>query len=300
MKIINPSYVFAIFLIPSISFLYSSILINQFEDDQNKRLALSVPSAARQIQSYIEIRRNIMTLFAETNIDLLEPLTNKNATEEEILTVEKATKQSMIATVTDFYAFLVRSADGNFIPDEFDERFGEFCRVDMGKYLDKNIESINLGHIDKKNYLSYRPFIHPQPGHYHLDMVTPWKDTKGKVHIFSMLFETKGITDVLKMFEETGHQLLLLKQGSNTLIEITSEGDRSILGEHINLTEDTVDKLLYKRKIKNSQWDIAYIKNPQVLNDYKKAIWTNVLYISIMNLILFGLYLLFKKATNKI
>jgi len=258
----------------------------------------SLIAASNAIEYYISSRRNIMEIYTKVRVKTLETLLSNNADDKTIQDVEATMANELKSSMGEYYAFVTRREDGHFTPDEFDETIGELCRQDMEHYLNDNKSIIYSDNSNEKDYLTYKPFLHPNPVKYHFDLISPWQDTQGKIHLFSFLFDTKSIVDILKTYTKSQHQLVILKKNTEALIEINETGDRSQLGENIRLNETQLAHLYGRKNIKNTLWDIAAIVDEKVSSNYKKYFLEIAAPGIIVLWIMFGLIVLQKKTED--
>jgi len=256
----------------------------------------SLIAASNAIEYYISSRRNIMEIYTKVRVKTLETLLSNNADNKTIRDVEATMANELKSSMGEYYAFVTRREDGHFTPDEFDETIGDLCRHDMEHYLNENKSIIHSDDFNEKDYLTYKPFLHPNPVKYHFDLISPWQDTQGNIHLFSFLFDTKSIVDILKTYTKSQHQLLILKKNSDVLIEINETGDRSQLGENIRLNETQLAHLYGRKNINNTLWDIAAIVDEKVSSNYKKHFLEIAAPGIIVLWIMFGLIVLQKKT----
>jgi len=258
----------------------------------------SLIAASNAIEYYISSRRNIMEIYTKVRVKTLETLLSNNADDKTIQDVEATMANELKSSMGEYYAFVTRREDGHFTPDEFDETIGELCRQDMEHYLNDNKSIIYSDNSNEKDYLTYKPFLHPNPVKYHFDLISPWQDTQGKIHLFSFLFDTKSIVDILKTYTKSQHQLVILKKNTEALIEINETGDRSQLGENIRLNETQLAHLYGRKNIKNTLWDIAAMVDEKVSSNYKKYFLEIAAPGIIVLWIMFGLIVLQKKTED--
>lgn len=291
MKYYHTAAVFILLLISGAVVWYASSLVNTLSDDEANALDRSLASATYQIRDYIGVRRDVARSFTDRNTRQLEPLTVPNTSEEYLSKMDAAMQGILKAAIPDFYSFLVRNASGHYTPDELDQKIGNLCREDMSQFLSTNNLSFGPGVLDSSRYLAYKPFIHPHPDRYHFDIVSPWQDESGAVHLFSLLFDPKGIANILKAHELPEHRLLLLREGVPTLIEITSQGDRSYLDGRVNLSTDELSRIYGRVLIPETGWEIAYIISETISEDTRRKVWSITIAIIIFLWILYWLSL---------
>ncbi|HED33454.1 MAG TPA: EAL domain-containing protein [Gammaproteobacteria bacterium] len=145
---------------------------------------------------------------------------------------------------TYFYTVTVTDQNGVLFIDDFGEKIGDFCRLDILLFADKNPE--------------YGISIHPGPTLHHFDIMVPWKidNNKYKVKqgIFFVSFSTESIVSILNSSETPGHETYILHSEKKNLIEMGSMGSRETLDGNNFLTK----KIPYKKyKIKNTLWEVV-------------------------------------------
>jgi len=218
--------------------------LNSLHEYQNSLMENEGRSVSEEISLYVKERTRLLGLFAEQNADLL----HKYIADGENSELKDHLSSLIRKHFPNYFAFTIRTADNQLVPDDLGEFVGDICRVDIEQFwATRSLTSSNETH-------AYSPFIHPQAGNYHFDMMTHWETVTGEEAILFVSFHPVQLAKIISNYELPGHRVVLVRNDQKDLIEITSKGARDTLGEHIRLDSTETDQIVHQLPIKNTRW----------------------------------------------
>jgi hypothetical protein len=146
---------------------------------------------------------------------------------------------------------------------------GDACQRDLQNYSSK------VKRLDKVTHNEV--FLHPQPYHYHYDIMAPLKTRNDNVHIFFASFYLDEIANILKTHEIPGQQLLLVRQSEPNLIEVTRQGARDKLDRDPKLTPEELLRALVFENIPESDWRLVNLPDADFEEEYVNGLWREVI-----------------------
>ena len=269
---------FFIFISAIILIIYTFQREQEFKDHNAFIKQSIIDGAAYAIKLQIESKQRHVRLFADEYSYLLDRL-NGPYNEK----VENDVKFRLKERFPDVFTYTVTNKQGTPLLFDIESDVGEVCKNDITKYIKRLHQKNNQYHIDNK------VFIHPQPEHYHYDVMAPLAFNKG---IFFVSFYLGKISEILKTHEIPGHQLIIIRQSDKSLIEVTSSGARSKISRDIRLSPKERRQLGYTKKITNTDWQVAILSDPDFFKKYQYSIWKEAGLILLIE-VLFILALLF-------
>ncbi len=248
-----------------------------------------VQGAAYAINLQLQSKQQQVRLFLDEYADTISRLSN-NPNDE---IVENSIRQRLQQRFSDFFTFTITGLDGEHVLMDIDSKVGDICQVDLDNFSRK-IKN-NFREIQNKI------FVHPQPYHYHYDVMAPLFDDTKTPQIFFTSFYLDEITDILKTHEIPGHSLMLVKQSEPTLIEATREGTRDRLSRDIHLTQDELLNIGAHQNIPDTDWRLISLQDTKYEQEYLYKLWKEVIVILvIVTLALFiSILVLYKLSDRK-
>ena len=255
---------FAVFaMIFTIWFLFKTE--QDFKALQLKELKNSALTVNKQVSKYISQNQALVMAFTKHNTVLIEQIAADFSAEQKIETL----RQSINDFFPDYFTFIIRTADGKFVPDDFGEFVGEFCRRDMAELNAVLIDKTQQNPLISKNY---KPLIHPQPFNYHFDITSEWTANSGARGLLMISFPPNLLVELLQNQQREGHNLYLLRQDIPDLIEVAANGWRDQFKRDIRLSEKELTRIVFREDIKGTRWQVAYLMNPNVLQNKQRLL----------------------------
>ena len=285
-----------VFLIAALFILITAIILiiyskqreEDFKSHSNLIQKAAVHGAAYAINLQLLDKHRHVRLFSDEYARLFMRLNNFPADEKTVNDIKGRLQQRF----PDFFAYTI--TDPNAVPVlmDIDLEIGDACRLDLSNFS-KNIKT------DKKAKQN-KVFIHPQPFHYHYDIMAPLYTNGAAARIFFVSFYLKEITDILKTHELPGQNLMLLRQSDPTLIEVTSEGVRDKITREIRLSKAEQSRIKVFEDIPDTDWRLVNLPHETYEKQYLQGLWTEaVIILLIVTLALFLLIIVLIKFPGR-
>ena|GEM_PF-5535721 len=129
---------------------------------------------------------------------------------------------------------------------------GEICRADL-KHTAELLEKRNPD-------LLYEPWVHPQPGGYHFDMMFPaYAYVFDQTLVFFMSFKAELLQEALNKKVFTKDDIYLLRTDKPGLIEVALQGVRNTLKRDLYLTLAEQSNLSAKAPVNGARWEVVVL-----------------------------------------
>ncbi len=166
---------------------------------------------------------------------------------------------------TDFFTFTVTNQKGMPLLSDFDGLVGKACMIDLQHYFKL---------IERKERVLNKVFVHPQPYHYHYDIMAPLYSSSSGMHIFFASFDLRDITDVLRTHEIPGQKLMLVKRSDPMLIEVSKLGARDKLtSREPRLSAKEQQSIRVFENIPDTDWRLVNIPDTDFEKNYLRGLW---------------------------
>ena len=223
----------------------------EFSRYQREIAAQSVNGAANEITLLITGLRTSLRLLRDGHGGLLAELARDPENTEKYERIERL----LAGNFPDYYAFTIANADGNVIYDDLGDRIGPACRKDIRAFAAGRHET--MAHI------------HPGPTEHHFDIMLPWRYNGGKVGVFFASFKPSMIARLLQNSEIRGHRLMLLRDDTTNLIEISAAGGREDMKRPIHLGADEVNRVLHSSPVHGTRWRLVDLPSESLFTSYR-------------------------------
>lgn len=259
------SAVIALFVIASsIAVFFTFHRIDTFEASHASALNAEAENAKSEIEIYLDTRRSIVRRFAETNAGLLHQLEMHPDDEGLRLRVGNILRELFPR----YFTFTITDTDGNDLIDDIEGFVGEVCIRNIQEYVR------DFRHVPGAD-AHYQTVIHPQPGHYHFDVMVPWS-TEGTIKgVFFVSFFPGEIQRILLADQGPGHRLVLVHKDQPDLIEVSAAGsrDKIAMRRDIRLSDDEIALILAETPIAGSNWRIVGYVRPGLFDAFRSDVW---------------------------
>lgn len=231
-----------------------------FERNHRHLLENEAASAAVSVQQFVSDRQRFVEAFVDEKQDLLAALYRDPENEA----LRTAVTESLERWFPTFFTFTLADADGNDLIADIDGFVGDACVRSIRRFLDRR----EAGTGSDKHL--YEPEIHPQAFNYHFDMMAPWRPAGITQGVFFVSFTPDTIEKILGSYETDGHELIVVHRDRENLIEVTSAGSRDEIasGREIELTPMEVSRVLVRRPIEDTRWDIVGLPAPGLFDTF--------------------------------
>ncbi|MCK5662783.1 MAG: hypothetical protein KAI17_04810, partial [Thiotrichaceae bacterium] len=233
----------------------------------------SIKGTDSLIQKYLgDLRRNVRH-FTSNHEDKLKQLVDQPKDDALHKDVSDLVKMYFPGSAT----FTIANSQGEILLDDIDTLIGKGCQ-----------ENIRLFSINSKQS-DAQLRIHSDRLDYHFDIMQEMHTSDGRVMIFFVSFAPDDIAGFISNFRLPGHQLLLIKQDANGLIEITEKGARVKLARDKYLTAEEQERVLAEMDVANTLWQIIDIIDKSSISDAKYIVYRD--FIIIFSAFVLGLIL---------
>jgi hypothetical protein len=183
-------------------------------------------------------------------------------------------KNRLLQRFPDFFAYTITDVNGIPSLTDIDSLVGDVCQLELSNFSNE---------IKNKNkQLQNKVVIHPQPFHYHYDIMAPLY-TNGingaGTRIFFASFYLKEIADILSTHEIPGQNLMLVKQSDPSLIEVTRKGARDKLTRNIHLSKDELQRINIHEDIPGTDWRLVNLPEGDFEKQYQRGLWKEAIII---------------------
>lgn len=228
--------------------------IAEYEVHQRYIAHSSIEILAEDIGNIIEENHRLVKLFADDELALITLVANNPDDYRLRNQLQKKIKRFFPHA----FAFTIADTEGNPLLDDFDGYVGDICIADMQQM------------IANKKFLVR---IHPNPYVYHYDTMATWEKENQK-GIFFISFAPEMISRLLRAASPVGHELMLIIKDPDYLMEITENGARNIASrDDYRLTPGERAQILDMVPVRNSQWHLADLANPDLFATFRKDIY---------------------------
>ena len=218
-------------------------------------------ATAREITGFIEREQERLAAYAS----------EKQAEIREILAmpdnwpVVDRLQESLKRLFRGTIAFSVTGSDGRPLFEDFDGLVGPVCQASMRDYAEALV---------RRDTSIAIPPIHPVPGAYHFDLITPWSLPNGESGLFFVSMAPDRIAELLAAAQQaSGYRIILVNRDDPTLIEVSALGARDVLRGDFRLQPDTLTDLHYARDLPGTHWRLVVIPDADQLNAATRGVW---------------------------
>ena len=217
-----------------------------FREYHQQLAVTSVTGAADELELLLSELQRSMQLFANDHRALLEDIATDTRNEATWVLLENAVQNYF----PEYFGLTLTNAAGEVLRPDFESTVGELCQQDIHTFIDDGY--------------SQQGYIHPNPLGYHFDVMVPWGEPDKPQGVFFLGFFPDILARTLQRVQLPGHALLLLRNDTVDLIEVTSQGTRTDLQRDFRLSDDELARILYSRSLTNSRWDLVDLPDPQL------------------------------------
>ena len=219
---------------------------DNFQEYHLQLAITSVTGAADELELLLSELQRSMQLFAHDHRALLEDIATDTRNDATWVLLKNAVQQHF----PEYFGLTLTNAAGEVLRPDVDNVIGELCQRDIHTFIDDGY--------------SQQGYIHPNPLGYHFDVMVPWGDADKPRGVFFLGFPPDILARTLQRIQPPGHALLLLRNDTVDLIEVTGQGTRTDLQRDFRLSTDELARILYSRPITNSRWDLVDLPEQQL------------------------------------
>ena len=237
-------------------------------------------ATAHEIQAFIEREHERLDAFVE---EKREPIRSLLSYPDDWPAIE-GLQTSLKRLFRGAMAFTITGPDGKPLFEDFDGLVGDVCRKEMRHYA---------GEIGHGRRVVQIPPIHPVPGAYHFDLITPWRLDGEQWGLFFVSMQPDRIAELIAAAgQASGLRLLLVNRLDPTLIEVSADGARDRLSQEIRLDPEALDGRHFATDIEGTHWRLLVLPDEGELARTVKQVYAKVA-VMVVGLLLISAALLF-------
>jgi signal transduction histidine kinase len=240
-------YALVILLLVGAILAWEAWTSNRNFHDYHKNLAEnSVMGTADELELLLNELQRSMRLFTDENATLFAEIHRNPDNEAAWLLLEQDVQRHF----PEYFSMTLTRADGEVLRPDFDNKVGELCQQDIHAFIADNYE--------------LQGYVHPNPQGYHFDVMVPWSKDGTSQGVFFLSFPSDMLARTLRRIQSPGHALMLLHSDKGGLIEVTGDGSRIQLSRDFTLAADEQARILARRSINNSHWELVDIADQRL------------------------------------
>lgn len=242
-----------IFAIAALLYYVASNNVEQFYQQETELAVTSINSADTLIQQYLlGLRRNVGHFTSHYYDDLQQLVDDPDDT-----ALYQRVRDSVDMYFPSAATFTIADSQGNVLLNDVDILVGTGCR--------ENIRLFSISSQQSDAQLR----IHSDRLNYHFDIMHEMRTTDGRVIVFFVSFEPQDIAGYVSNLQLPGHQMVIIKKDADSLIEVTKDGARVKLAREKNLAPSELDRVLAKKDVSNTLWQLVDIIEEERISQAK-------------------------------
>ncbi len=226
----------------------------------------TVDILSSEIIEKIRQKRRLLRLFAEFEAGFLSSLVQAPKSPS----LSKELESRIHGYFPNAITFTIASPIGELLINNGNDLIDERCRHDIFDFA-AGLEPLSQ--------------IHSNPWAYHYDLMVRMRAPEGYVLFVS--FSTSELVTLLQNSHRPGHQLLLMNEEAEGLIEISEQGDRQALLDPSAsvMDRETRQRILGEKPIPNTRWRLVDVSTPELFPEHQLQSTTQSLFIFALFLI---------------
>ncbi len=258
----NPILYIGIFLLLVVLLLalQTSQRIHSHKEYHLTLASSTVDLLSNEIIQNIQQKRRLLELFAEFEAAFLKQLARYPTSSS--LTSELESR--IHGYFPNALSFTIASSIGDLQVNQWSDLIDQRCRHDI---------------FDFAASLEPLPQIHSNPWAYHYDLMVRLREPEG--YILFVNFSTSELVELLRNSHRPGHQLLLLNEEAQGLIEITEQGDRQMFSDAAAsvMNSESRTRILAQKPIPNTRWRLVNLADTGLFADHRRQAVNQSYYI---------------------
>lgn len=238
----------------------------------------SVSQVADTVSLFIQDKNRLVKIFADNEVDLIRRLA-KSPDDDDL-------KQQLAKRIKlyfpNYFTFTIADNHGHPLIVDFDGFVGDVCLKELKIFATKR---------------KPLPRVHPNSKAYHFDILEKYGENEG---ILFISFHADILGEILKSNQAHGHQLLLILEAAQDMIEVTPDGARNHWDrDDYRMREDEKNRVLAMKHVPNSSWTATDLSEPSLFGVPKKQITLHFVGTFCVFLIISTLFLIAIWRTEK-
>lgn len=243
---------------------------------------------AREITGFIDREHERLRAFVEEKDEAIRSILAAPDDWRNIEALEASVKRAFPGVI----AFTVTGADGMPLFENFDGLVGPTCQATMRTFA----QTMDFGRD------AYEvPPIHPVPGAYHFDLISPWRLDSGQFGVFFVSMSPQRMAELLATAEKaSGMRYLLVNRTNPDLIEVASAGARDRLDDNFRVDEASYSPWQFVEDLPGTHWQLLVLPDADAVRADVARVYRNVtLLVTALLLISASLLYLIRRAEQR-
>ena len=237
-------------------------------------------ATAHEISGFLEREHERLRAFVEEKSDEIRSILGYPDNWPAIDAVQTSLRRMFRGAL----AFTVTGADGKPLFEDFDGLVGPVCQASMRDYVQS---------IDRGATAVEIPAVHPVPGAYHFDLISPWKLDDGSSGLFFVSMSPGRMAELIRAAEQaSGTRILLVNRDDPNLIEVSAAGARDVLKDDIRIAPETLPPGVFRTDLPGTHWRLLVLPDSEALATAVGRVYLNVALL-VVALLLISAALLF-------
>lgn len=241
-------------------------------------------ATAREISRFIDREHERLRAFVQDRDEHIRRILKQPDDWQAIEDLQASLKRSFPDTI----AFSITGPEGTPLFEDFDGLVGPTCQAAMRTFA----QTMDFGRD------AYEvPPIHPVPGAYHFDLVSPWWLDDGRRGVFFVSVSPRRLAELLAAAEKSSRmRYLLVNRSAPNLIEVTADGARDVLADQIHLAEGSRVAGHFAADLPGTHWQLLVLPDADALAASVRKVYIDVaLLIGVLLLVSSSLMFLIRR-----
>ncbi|MCB1772488.1 MAG: PAS domain S-box protein [Gammaproteobacteria bacterium] len=244
-------------------------------------------ATAHEIRAFIQREHERLDAFVEEKRDPIRSLLAYPDDWPAIDNLQSSLKRLFRGAI----AFTITGPDGKPVFEDFDGLVGEVCQNEMRRYA---------GEIGDGRLAPAIPPIHPVPGAYHFDLITPWRLNGEQWGLFFVSMQPDRIAELIAAAgQASGMRLLLVNRLDPTLIEVSADGARDRLSNEIRLEPEALEVGHFATDIEGTHWRLLVLPDNDALARAVSLVYVKVAVLVVALLLISAALLLLIRRSEQ-
>ena len=245
----------AVFIIFAVILFWSTTERQESYDSYQFHMGQKAAENAKDaVINALDSRKRFVNLFVEENIDLIREL-SKFPDNEELF---ELVKQKLLRYIPDLFTINITTEFAELLIDDFEGFTGPVCLNDVRLFAESGEHLVR---------------VHPNHILYHYDVLTSFQREEQTLMFFAS-FNLDVIKTALQHSSPQGHELVLIRETPEMLLEVTESGGRNTIKNRLDfrLTENEISRVLSKTKIPGTDWIVLDMIDPSQAKAFNKKL----------------------------
>ena len=252
----------------------NTLRYHEFNEQHTAIAQESVRGITVELMRFIRDRKRLVSVFTEDHQDMLEALVR--APDNEAL--YRALDEQVARYFPDYSVYAVTDPLGNLVVHDYNFLVGEMCLEDIRTFTEAGLQ---------------RPRVHPSMNVHHFDLLGEFRVDDEEL-ILLISFNASILGSMLNNMQTPGHQLLLILDEADLLVEASAAGSRrDFYREDYHLRPEEIERVLHTQTIPGTRWKALDLRAPQLFSAMRNQLIIEGLMVFLVFAALTGIMLVF-------